>query len=86
MRIDPLCKTLSGNVCPMITITDNLRTYKSWETELNERQISENARRFIRNKASKKPNEHNDKKAVIITARVHPGESNASFVMKGVID
>ncbi|XP_013412947.1 cytosolic carboxypeptidase 2 [Lingula anatina] len=27
-----------------------------------------------------------EKKAVIITARVHPGESNASWMMKGVID
>ena len=27
-----------------------------------------------------------EKKAVIITARVHPGESQASWMMKGVID
>ena len=26
------------------------------------------------------------KKGVVITARVHPGESNASWMMKGVID
>lgn len=26
------------------------------------------------------------RKAVILTSRVHPGESNASFMMKGVID
>ena len=27
-----------------------------------------------------------EKKAVVITARVHPGESQASWMMKGVID
>ncbi len=26
------------------------------------------------------------RKAAILTSRVHPGESNASFMMKGVID
>ena len=26
------------------------------------------------------------KKAVFISSRIHPGESNASFMMKGVID
>jgi len=27
-----------------------------------------------------------EKSYVILTARVHPGESNASWVMKGIID
>lgn len=27
-----------------------------------------------------------ERKAIIITARVHPGETNASYMMKGVID
>ena len=26
------------------------------------------------------------RKAVILTARVHPGESNSSFIMQGIID
>jgi len=26
------------------------------------------------------------KKGVVISARIHPGESNSSFIMKGVID
>jgi hypothetical protein len=29
---------------------------------------------------------HKDKKVIIVTARVHPGESNSSYVMKGFID
>ena len=30
-------------------------------------------------------NDHKKKKAIIITARVHPGESNSSFIMEGII-
>ena len=30
--------------------------------------------------------EHQAKKGVVITARVHPGESNASWMMKGLLD
>lgn len=30
--------------------------------------------------------QHAAKKGVILTARIHPGESNGSYIMKGVID
>ena len=30
-------------------------------------------------------NDHKKKKAVIITGRVHPGESNSSFIVEGII-
>jgi cytosolic carboxypeptidase protein 2/3 len=30
-------------------------------------------------------NDHKKKKAVIITARVHPGEANSSYIMEGII-
>ncbi len=29
---------------------------------------------------------HNFKESVVVTARVHPGETNASFVAQGLID
>lgn len=32
------------------------------------------------------PDEVVNRKGVVITARVHPGESNSSYVMKGAID
>ncbi|XP_065070880.1 cytosolic carboxypeptidase 2-like isoform X2 [Rhopilema esculentum] len=35
---------------------------------------------------SKKKNEAEVKKAIVITARVHPGETNSSWMMKGFID
>lgn len=30
-------------------------------------------------------NDHKKKKAIVLTARVHPGESNSSFIMEGII-
>ena len=35
---------------------------------------------------SSKPEDIALRKAVILTSRVYPGESNASFIMKGIID
>lgn len=32
------------------------------------------------------PEEISDRQAIILTSRVHPGESNASYIMEGVID
>ncbi|KAK1939417.1 Cytosolic carboxypeptidase 3 [Phytophthora citrophthora] len=56
-----MCKTIAGNNCDLLTITDFS-------------QDDENdsiARR---------------RTAIVITARVHPGESNSSFVMHGILD
>ena len=55
-----LCRTLAGNKCEYLTITNRERDPKS-ESNLS-------------------------KKGVILTARVHPGESNGSWMMKGAID
>jgi hypothetical protein len=54
----PLCSTLAGNVCELLTVTsfleEDLQTYP-----LEARQY------------------------VVVTSRVHPGESNASWMMHG---
>ena len=53
-----LCRTLAGNVCPLLTITDSS----------NEQEEGGGAKR-----------------GVVITARVHPGETNSSWMMEGLI-
>ncbi|CAG9319663.1 unnamed protein product [Blepharisma stoltei] len=40
---------------------------------------------FDLNKKKRKEDEHSSKKGVVITARVHPGESPSSFIMQGLI-
>jgi cytosolic carboxypeptidase protein 2/3 len=35
---------------------------------------------------SSKPEDIALRKAVVITSRVHPGESNSSFIMQGILD
>ncbi|NXY84212.1 CBPC3 carboxypeptidase, partial [Alcedo cyanopectus] len=56
-KIDALCHSLAGNVVPILTITNPLRSRRGAE-----------------------------RKAVILTARVHPGETNSSWIMKGFLD
>ena len=58
MKREILCKTLAGNNCDLLTITNfNLHP-----------QILES------------------RKHVVITGRVHPGESNASWMMRGALE
>ena len=66
LKIDSLCNTLAGNMCPILTITDDINSYKEYITG-----------KFNKNKY---------KKAIILTARVHPGETNSSYIIKGIID
>lgn len=57
-RRRPLCQTLAGNTCDLLTIT----TFDSDPEALRGRR------------------------GVVLSARVHPGESNSSWMMKGAID
>jgi cytosolic carboxypeptidase protein 2/3 len=55
LRRRVLCKTLAGNICDVLTITNFAQ-------------------------------EDDARTGVILTARVHPGESNASCIMHGLLD
>ncbi|KAJ0409773.1 hypothetical protein ATCC90586_001086 [Pythium insidiosum] len=55
LRRRVLCKTMAGNICDVLTVTDFER-------------------------------DDDARSGVVLTARVHPGESNSSFVMHGVLD
>ena len=58
LRRNILCKTLAGNSCDVLTITESSAT----------------------------PEEIKERIVVLITARVHPGETNASWMMQGVLE
>ena len=58
LRRSPLCKTIAGNDCEMLIITN----FTS-----------------IADVIATRP-------AIILTARVHPGETNSSYIAEGVID
>ena len=86
-RQQMLCKTLAGNDCPLLTIT-------SLEQENENRQIPIREWSNIDNERNQKlvirwivlSRVIDERTYVILTSRVHPGESNASWVMKGIID
>jgi murein tripeptide amidase MpaA len=83
-------------------VTQGVDDYQPWEFEKEKMAKSSAARRLLRQKAlladsenrrrasarGRKINEnrHRRKKGIVITARVHPGESNSSHVMQGVLD
>ena len=96
-RVDPLCKTLGGNICKMLTITHSIKDYFPFEQESQEWSVSSNSRRLAKIKSIKKESQdkklgsykaskHQHKKAVVLTARVHSGETVSSYMMKGAID
>ncbi|XP_021567241.1 cytosolic carboxypeptidase 1 isoform X2 [Carlito syrichta] len=62
-RKDVLCATLSGNSCPLVTIT-----------AMPESNYYEHICQF------------RNRPYVFLSARVHPGETNASWVMKGTLE
>uniref|UniRef100_A0A8I4A177 Cytosolic carboxypeptidase 1 n=1 Tax=Callithrix jacchus TaxID=9483 RepID=A0A8I4A177_CALJA len=62
-RKDVLCETLSGNTCPLVTIT-----------AMPESNYYEHLCQF------------RNRPYVFLSARVHPGETNASWVMKGTLE
>ena len=76
VRRRPLCMTLAGNVCDLLTITAHKRRRSSdtCSTASVEKETDDASQQKKR------------KRAVVVTARVHPGESNASWMMKGFLD
>ncbi|CAG9319713.1 unnamed protein product [Blepharisma stoltei] len=97
-RVNPLCTSLCGNICEMLTITENIATYYSFEDEANEWGVSVGGRKLsklklIRQESINKPNDkaranqdHKKKKGIVLTARVHSGETVSSFMMRGAIN
>ena len=57
IRKTVLCKTLAGNDCEMVIITN----------------------------FASRPEDIAVRKAIILTSRVHPGETNSSYIIEGVI-
>nr|XP_060618077.1 cytosolic carboxypeptidase 1 isoform X1 [Anolis sagrei ordinatus]XP_060618078.1 cytosolic carboxypeptidase 1 isoform X1 [Anolis sagrei ordinatus]XP_060618079.1 cytosolic carboxypeptidase 1 isoform X1 [Anolis sagrei ordinatus]XP_060618080.1 cytosolic carboxypeptidase 1 isoform X1 [Anolis sagrei ordinatus]XP_060618081.1 cytosolic carboxypeptidase 1 isoform X1 [Anolis sagrei ordinatus] len=62
-RQDTLCETLSGNSCPIVTIT-----------AMPESNYYEHICQF------------RNRPYIFLSARVHPGETNSSWVMKGTLE
>lgn len=73
---ETLCYTVAGNCCPLLTITN-----------FDGKQNVCAARSYVNVKTSTflEPEQHS-RMGIVITARVHPGETNSSWMMQGLID
>ena len=87
-RVNTLCETVTKNPCYFVTITNNIESYTSFYEESYMMKISAPARRLFRRRENKKKakNKHSRKKGIVITARVHSGETVSSFMMEGILD
>lgn len=97
VRVNQLCRTLAGNSCEMVTVTQSVKDYFPYEEEAVEWSVSSNSRRLSKLKAFKKEfqekkvgsykaSKHQHKKGVVLTARVHSGETVSSYMMLGAMD
>ena len=53
LRLDGLCKTIARNVCPMLTITENIESYLPFHFEQEMATKSKNAKRIIQDHVEK---------------------------------
>ena len=78
VREERLCFSLSGLPVPVLTVTSQV--YKVGESgapvEIDRSEFPEDCERPV----------HRFKKYIIVCARVHPGETSASFIMHGFLD
>ena len=96
-RVNPMCKTLAGNTCEMITITENIKSYTPFEEEFHKWGVSSSGRKMLKNKKKRKlvqskimgkelDEEHAGKAGIVLTSRVHAGETVSSFMVNGAIE
>ncbi|CAL8084403.1 unnamed protein product [Calicophoron daubneyi] len=78
-RQKTLCQTLAGNDVPLLTIT---------EPSDGQLFVSEDCSNDSEAAASDDhvPKSAGKKRCVVITARVHPGETQSSWLVKGIVD
>ncbi|KAF5401936.1 Cytosolic carboxypeptidase 2 [Paragonimus heterotremus] len=68
-----LCETLAGNKVPILTITEPAADRP-------------NSTKFDNTRPEKEEEPDNRKRCVIITARVHPGETQSSWMVQGMLE
>ncbi|OMJ79432.1 hypothetical protein SteCoe_20533 [Stentor coeruleus] len=89
-RLNTLCLTNDGKECNLLTITDSIQDYIDYDNEVKDmNDMVKYLRKFKKPKSGlkrKTSEKHVNKKAIVLMARVHSGETVSSFMMKGAIE
>lgn len=75
------CSIMLRRICSPANLKDKLR-----RTELCRTKAGNSCEMLIVTNFTASQDQIADRKCIIISSRVHPGESNASFVMEGFLD
>jgi hypothetical protein len=94
LRVDTLCESLAGNLCQVVTITENISDYLSnyYEQKLwtfsgnNRKKLAGKVLQDARRLEGFNEDRHKGKVGIVFMARVHSGETVSSYMLKGAID
>lgn len=92
IRLAKLCSTLGGNDCDLLVITNFNERSTLGSLGISQEQFRDQSGkqddRRSKDKESGKSSTGNrpPRRSIVLSARVHPGETPASWMMKGIID
>ena len=87
VRHAKLCSTLGGNDCDLLIVTNFKDKSSTGPLGISTTEAKDSKRAKLEpEKLSKSMGCKQPKRCLVLTARVHPGETPASWMMKGMLD
>ena len=91
-RINTLCESFGKLKCEYLTITEDIEDYLDYENEVKDmNQVAKHMARYKKTRTKniskiRIPEKHQEKKGIVLMARVHSGETVSSYMLNGALD